>query len=122
MVQNPEFDWVRREDGTSEFEDFVASLPAKDAAKLLAVIRNTEVQGLSVAVRMQWVKKLDGDLYELRSNRANNIQRAIYFQVVGSKFVITHGFTKKTQKTPVHEIEHAQHVRSRYLREENGER
>jgi phage-related protein len=118
VSHKPEFDWVRRADGTSEFEDFLASLPVKDAAKLLAVISNTEKQGLEVAIRMQWVKRLEDDFCELRSIRGSNIQRAIYFQVIGTQYVITHGFTKKTQKTPPQELEHAHQVRERYLRQE----
>lgn len=37
-----EFDWIRRADGSSEFLDFVNSLPNRDAAKLFAVIQKTE--------------------------------------------------------------------------------
>ena len=37
----------------------------------------------------------------------NNIQRALYFHWKGSRYIITHGFSKKTQKTPRKEILHA---------------
>jgi phage-related protein len=110
-----EFDWVRRNDGSSEFEDFLAGLPAKDAAKLLAVIQNTEAYGLATALTMQWVKKLEDNLWELRSARAGNAQRAVFFHAVGPDYVITHGFTKKTQRTPRAELEHARSLRARYL-------
>jgi phage-related protein len=109
-----EFDWLRRQDGTSEFETFIASLPIKDAAKLLAVIANTETFGIQVAMQMQWVKKLKYDLYELRSRQGSNIQRVIYFHVIEARYMITHGFTKKTQKTPENEIEHAREMRRKY--------
>jgi phage-related protein len=105
---------LRRQDGTSEFEEFIASLPIKDAAKLLAVIANTEALGVQVAIQMQWVKKIEDDLYELRSRQGNDIQRVIYFQVIETKYMITHGFTKKTQKTPENEIEHAREMRRKY--------
>lgn len=106
------FDWIRREDGTSEFEDYLDSLPDKNAEKLLAVISIVEEQGLVVAARMQWTKKLDDDLYELRSKQGSDIQRAIYSQKVGTEYLITHGFTKKSQKTPQAEIEHAKAMRN----------
>jgi hypothetical protein len=32
------FDWIRRPDGTSLFEEFLDFIPEKDAAKLLSVI------------------------------------------------------------------------------------
>lgn len=47
------------------------------------------------------------NLYELKSKVSSNIQRALYFHVKGPEYVITHGFTKKTPKTPPAEIAHA---------------
>ena len=115
------FDWIKRDDGTSEFEDFLDSLPDKDAAKLLAIIAKTEDHGLLVAKRMKWVKKLDDNLYELRSKQGKDIQRALYFQKIGNHFLITHGFTKKDQKTPRTEIEHAKEIRKRFFEGEKNE-
>lgn len=43
------YDW-------DEFEDYLDSLPDKDAAKLLAVINNIEEQGLAIAERQKWTK------------------------------------------------------------------
>lgn len=116
MENKVEFDYIKRKDGTSLFEEFLYSIPEKDQAKLLAVIHNTEEMGLEVARKMQWVKKLDDDLYELRSKVGNNIQRAIYFQKIGSQYIITHGFTKKSQKTPSQEINRAKEIRDIYIR------
>ena len=122
MEKKSEFDWIRRDDGTSEFEEFIDSLPEKDAAKLLAVINNTELEGIATAIKMKWVKKLDYDLYELRSKQGNNIQRAIYFHKVGTQYLITHGFTKKTLKTTEREIEHARTMRRQYEEKCRNER
>jgi len=115
------FDWIKRKDGTSEFEDYLDSLPDKDAEKLLAVITAVEDHGLLVSARMKWTKKLEDDLYELRSKQGSDIQRAIYFQKVGPEYLITHGFTKKSQKTPKDEIEHAKAMRKRYLEGDEDE-
>lgn len=73
-------------------------MPDKDAAKLLAVINNIEEQGLAIVERQKWIKKIELNLYEIRSKRASNIQRAIYFHWEQNSYVITHDFTKKTQK------------------------
>jgi phage-related protein len=108
------FVWIKRPDGTSEFEEFIDSLPRKDAAKLLAVIHNTEIEGMIVAIKMQWIKKLENDLYELRSKQGSDIQRVLYFHKIGNKYVITHGFSKKTQKTPENEKQHAREMRRLY--------
>jgi len=115
------FDWIKRSDGTSEFEDYLDSLPDKDAEKLMAVIAAVESHGLLVSARMKWTKKLEDDLYELRSKQGSDIQRAIYFQKVGAEYLITHGFTKKSQKTPKDEIEHAKAMRKRYLEGDDDE-
>jgi phage-related protein len=106
-MKNPEFDWLKRLDDTSEFLEFIDPIPEKDGAKLLSVVHNVEVKGLYEAIKMEWVKKLTGEIYELRSKVGSNIQRALYFHVVDNQYKITHGFTKKTQKTPQQEIEHA---------------
>ena len=109
------FDRVKRPDGTSEFDDFLDSLPPKDRAKLLAIISKTEEHGLDVAKKMKWVKKLRDGINELRSKQGSDIQRVLYFQEVGTKYVITHGFTKKTDQIPEQEIEHAKNLMKGYL-------
>ena len=108
-VQFDYYDW-------NEFEQFLNHLPDKDAAKLIATIQNIEANGLIIAERQAWIKKIETNLYEIRSKRASNIQRAIYFQVQGSRYLITNAFTKKTQKTPEKEKRLARERRNKYLR------
>ena len=79
-----------------EFKNFLDQLSDKDAAKLIATIQNIETYGLIISERQQWIKKLESNLYEIRSQRSSNIQRALYW----TKYVITNSFTKKSQKTP----------------------
>lgn len=52
------------------------------------------------------VKSIKGKLWELRTTGRNQ-HRILYFAVSGKRLVLLHGFTKKTQKTPVGEIETA---------------
>lgn len=103
---------LRRQDGSSEFEDFYNSLPRKDRLKLFTVIDRVEEHGLLVSRSQKWVKKLNNDLYELRAKVGSNIQRALDFQKQGDEYLITHGFTKKTDKTPRLEIKHAENYES----------
>jgi phage-related protein len=110
------FDWIRRPDGTSEFREYMDSLPPKDRAKLSAVIAKTEDNGMEIAKKAKWVKKLRDGIFELRSKQGNNIQRALYFHEHGTKHVVTHGFTKKTDEVPLREIEHSRKLRDEYLR------
>lgn len=99
---------------TEEFTRFAKKLPKKDRAKLYATIKKIEELGVIVAIKNQWVKKIDDDLYEIRSKFGSSIQRAFYFQLIGDTYVITSGFTKKTQKTPLNEINKAKNIRKRY--------
>ena len=48
---------------------------------------------------------------------SSNIQRALYFHVVGNRYVITHGFTKKTDKTPENEKNRAREIRKKFMEE-----
>lgn len=104
-----------------EFKDFLDKLPNKDAAKLTAIINNIEIYGLSTAKKQKWVKKLEKNLFEIRSQYSSNIQRAIYFTFDSNHCVITHGFTKKVQKTPAKEINKAKARRDNYKGDNDNE-
>jgi len=113
-MRKPVFEFYTRKNGHNEFIEFLESLPEKDQQKLLAVISNVQEYGILKAQKMKWVKKVGKNLFELRSELRGNIQRAIYFHVVDSRFIITHGFSKKTQKTPAREIAHAVEIRNEF--------
>lgn len=56
---------------------------------------------------MPLVEKLDRDLWEVRSKLRNKISRVI-FTVHEKHVVLLHGFIKKSQKTPIEDLELAQ--------------
>lgn len=117
-MSNVTFKTLKDKNNQSEFIQFVQDLPDKDRIKLLTTIQKIEEEGIQIAIRMKWVKKLDNNLYEIRSKFGSNIQRAIYFQKVNNEYIITHGFTKKTQGTPKREIEHGMNSIKRYRKGE----
>lgn len=53
---------------------------------------------------MPLVRKLETDLWEVRSNLENKIARII-FTVVNSTIILLNGFIKKSKKTPKTDIE-----------------
>ncbi|HIB1875197.1 TPA: type II toxin-antitoxin system RelE/ParE family toxin [Enterococcus faecium] len=116
-MEKPKFEFYERPNGHNEFMEFLEQLPEKDQDKLLAVIQNVQEYGLLVARKMKWVKKLEDNLFELRSELGNNIQRALYFHWVDSRYIVTHGFSKKTQKTPPKEILRALEIRKEFEEE-----
>ncbi len=119
-MEKPKFKTYTRPNGHNEFVEFYQDLPSKDKEKLLALIVKVQAKGLLDAQKMQWVKKLDNNLYELRSKVGSNIQRAIYFHVEENDYIITHGFTKKSQKTPLKEIDHGKYLREEYYESLEG--
>ena len=115
MKKKLEFVTMSDSQGYDTFDAFLEKLPVKERDKFVARVIEIEMQGLQVAIKMKWVKKLDKNLYEIRCQFSNNIQRAVYFHIEDNQYVITYGFTKKTQKTPPNEIKKAKRLRRRYL-------
>jgi phage-related protein len=52
---------------------------------------------------MPLIRKLEADLWEVRSRLPHRIARVI-FTVEDNKMVLLHGFIKKSQKTPVEDL------------------
>jgi phage-related protein len=105
-------------DGTKPAKDFILGLDPKMMAKMLRVVNMLETNGTEL--REPYSKHLSEGIFELRAKVGSDITRVLYFFMVGRKAVLTHGFIKKTQKTPTDEIERAKIYRYEYLnREEN---
>ena len=100
-------------------EEFLDSLNAKQVQKVLWVLR--AVQELP-RVPQQYFKKLEGrdDLWEVRAEFGGDAFRLLGFWDVGRLIILTNGFAKKTQKTPLREIEKAERLRKEYLIENYG--
>ena len=95
--------FYRLSSGKSPIEEFLDSLTGKQAQKVLWVLRL--VEDIEI-VPIQYFKKLAGtQLWEIRIQFGNDIFRLLGFFENGSLLVLTHGFAKKTQKTPPQEIE-----------------
>lgn len=117
-MEKPKFEFYTRPNGHNEFLEFYYTLPYKDRRKLMATIEIIEKEGMIVAFQLELVKKLDYEIYEIRSKIASNIQRVLYFHRDNNKYIVTHGFTKKTQKTPVREIQLAKKIKAEYEEEQ----
>ena len=70
---------------------------------------------MGISLRMPLSESLGDGIFELRAKTGTNISRVMYFFVVGDRAVLTHGFIKKTQKTPPREIERANKIRDDYI-------
>ena len=64
-------------------------------------------------IGMPVVKNLEKGLWEIRSNISDGKISRVIFTVQDKKMVLLHGFVKKTQKTPKHDLDLARKRKSR---------
>lgn len=112
-MQEFEIIFYDKADGTEPAKDFILSLDTKMRAKMLRMVSMLQANGNKL--RPPESKELDDGIMELRAKVGTDISRVLYFFVVGKKAVLTHGFIKKSQKTPPGEIERAKRYRAEYL-------
>jgi phage-related protein len=86
--------------GKEPVREWLKSLPLEDKK-----IVGTDVKTVQFGwpLGMPLVRKLETDLWEVRSTLHKQIARVI-FTVDGSLMVLIHGFIKKSQKTPLADI------------------
>lgn len=96
-------------DGKSPAMQFLNSLDVKMRAKVDGLIAFLEEYGPSL--RLPYSKSLGDGIFELRAEQGGNITRVLYFFAIGERIVLTHGFVKKTRRTPPVEIGRAKRIR-----------
>jgi len=89
-------------------------LPGKVSQKIVWVLRLLEDMDI---VPASYFKKLAGteDIWECRIQFSSNAYRIFCF-FMNNSVVLTHGFVKKSQKTPAGEIERAEAYRRDFLK------
>ena len=118
MIEIIELDFYMKENGKIPVQDFLYSLNPKLRAKAFSDIEL--LKQLGTELRKPYVKPIKGkdnkDLYELRIKFSSDIARIFYFTYYDNKFVLLHGFIKKTMKTPQGEIKKARKYMKDYKR------
>ncbi len=118
-MTNFEVEFYEKENGDKPAKDFLLSLGVKMMAKMADMISILQDNGYDL--REPYSKYLSDGIFELRAQAETNAMRVFYFFYVDRRIVLTHGFIKKTQKTPAAEIERAKKYRADYLRR-NGDK
>ena len=80
------------------------ALPEDMRARLSRLTTIIEQSGIGGLPR-ESVRHLEGKLWELRMMGRDGSARAIYVTASGQRVVVVRAFIKKTQKTPVRELE-----------------
>ena len=101
-------------DGSKPVSEFIQSLEPKMQAKVIRSLEILEANGPTL--REPYTKALGDGIFELRIQAAGNISRVLYFYVLGHTIIATHGFIKKTRKTPPAELRLAKTYRADYMR------
>ncbi|MCL2035836.1 MAG: type II toxin-antitoxin system RelE/ParE family toxin [Oscillospiraceae bacterium] len=112
-MQEFEIKFYDKPDGTKPVAEFIKKLDPKMKSKVIWTIDALESCGNGL--REPYSKHLDDGIFELRAKVSTDISRTLYFFIVGKRVVLTHGFIKKTKKTPPEEIELAKKYRNEYL-------
>jgi phage-related protein len=63
---------------------------------------------------------VDDGIFEIRCKVGSNIVRVLYFFFYGGKIVLTNGFMKKTNKTPMEELRLAKEYRADFKERMSG--
>ena len=115
--------FYEKENSQNPVKEFLKSLPKKHSAKAYWSIELLEKFGTNLTE--PYIKPIKSDkykgLWELRIKFASDISRIFYFMPVGNTFVLLHGFVKKTEGTPVGELEIAKRYMEDYRKgDKNG--
>lgn len=99
----------------NEVREFVRALPEKARKKIVRNARRVTINETDISI----FKKLQGEIWELRTIYEKVCYRLLAFwdkrDSQNTLIVVTHGFIKKTQKTPKAEIEKAEACRKQYF-------
>jgi phage-related protein len=101
------------ENDESPLADWYTAQSTKVQAKFLRTFELLEDLGIEIG--MPHVKPLGDKLYEVRVRVDRNNFRVIYFAYTDRRFILLHGFQKKSQKTPTKELETAQKYMKDFL-------
>lgn len=86
--------------------DWLLTLEVKERARVWRAIRLLETYGTRLT--MPYARHLRGKLWELRVSAGRQDYRVLYAAIVGRRFILLHGFSKQTAKTPARELELAE--------------
>ncbi len=109
--------FFKTETGRSPVEEFIDSLPSKQAQRVawvLALVEEMEI------VPTKYFKKLTNtdEIWEVRIVSGSNIYRILGFFDGPNLVVLNHAFQKKTQKTPSQAIKTAEDRKRSYFSKE----
>ena len=110
--------FYRSDRGSIPVKEWLKKLAPADRKTIGDDIRTVE---LGWPIGMPLVRKLDTNLWEIRSNLSNNRISRVLFTVSGRMMVLLHGFIKKSPKTPKNDLRAAKQRMSHFEKEKSNE-
>ena len=89
--------------GKSPVEDFIEGLEEKTQDKF--ILKKQLLQDFGPQLRYPHTDYIGEGIFELRFKGKEGQIRVLFFFFYGKRIIFSHGFVKKTQKTPQKEIE-----------------
>lgn len=106
-------EFYKRANGRCPTADFLDSLSNKEKVFIRRSLQRLEEYGTELG--RPYVAPLREHIWELRKETHQSNIRLLYFFFDGYKFIITHGFKKKSDKVPDAEIDRAIEYQKDYL-------
>lgn len=92
--------FYRSDAGNEPVREWLKELSREDKRRIGEDIKTAQ---LGWPLGMPLIRKIQKDLWEVRTTVENGIAR-VFFTVEGKYMILLHGFIKKSQKTPQHEL------------------
>ena len=106
--------FYRLPNGKSPVEQYLDSLSGKQAQKIVWVLKL--IEDLEIVPQQYFKKLVDSEnIWEVRVQFGGDIFRLLGFVDGGIFLILTNGFTKKSPKTPLNELELATRRKNDYL-------
>ena len=112
-------DFYKDAKGHEPVKEFLNSLSSAARAKVMRLIDLLAAHG--VLLKEPYTKQVKGKIREMRIKDKQGAVRVLYFAYSGRRFILLHGFIKKTDKIPEREVEMAEKRMNDYISRERGQ-
>jgi phage-related protein len=113
-------EFYRDDKGREPIAEFLDSLPVHVRAKAVRLFELLARYG--VLLKEPYTKHIKGKIRELCITDRTGAVRILYFSFTDGRFILLHGFIKKTDKTPAREIQIAEKRLQDFMQRYGGRR
>lgn len=112
-------EFYRDKNDKEPVKEFLNGLSIPVRAKVVKLFNRLSEYG--VLLKEPYTRQVKGKIRELRIKDSQGAIRVLYFTYTGKRFILLHGFIKKTEKTPVKDVELAEKRMNDFIIREEGQ-